>query len=80
MMRMTQQRSLVRAEPNKPSQAGLVRLDGVRVLLVDDEQDTRNLLTVILGQSGALVTTAAGVAEALESLRLTKYDVLFSEL
>jgi signal transduction histidine kinase/CheY-like chemotaxis protein len=68
------------AEPNEPSQAGLVRLDGVRVLLVDDEQDTRNLLTVILGQSGALVTTAAGVAEALESLRLTNYDVLISDL
>ena len=49
---MTQQKITDSAEPNEPSQAGLVRLDGVRVLLVDEEQDTRNLLTVILGQSG----------------------------
>jgi hypothetical protein len=42
------------AKPNERWQAGLMRLDGVRVLLVDDEQDTRNLLTVILGQSGAM--------------------------
>jgi signal transduction histidine kinase/ActR/RegA family two-component response regulator len=68
------------AEPNERWQAGLVRLDGLRVLLVDDEQDTRNLLTVILGQSGAMVTAAAGVGEALESLRLTKYDVLISDI
>src|SRR5689334_21802988 len=68
------------AEPNARWQPPLVRLDGVRVLLVDDEQDTRNLLTLILGQSGALVTTAAGVAEALELLRLTKYDLLISDI
>jgi hypoxanthine phosphoribosyltransferase len=44
---MTQQKITASAELNEPWQPGLVRLDGVRVLLVDDEQDTRNLLTVI---------------------------------
>jgi CheY-like chemotaxis protein len=69
-----------RLVPNEPWPTGLVRLDGVRVLLVDDEEDTRNLLTTILTQSGALVAAAAGVAQALESLRLKKHDLLISDI
>lgn len=69
-----------RPVPNEPWQIGSVRLDGVRVLLVDDEQDTRNMLTAILTESGALVAAAAGAAQALESLQLKKYDLLLSDI
>jgi signal transduction histidine kinase len=41
------------------------RLDGVRVLLVEDEADSRDLLTVVLREAGALVTTVGSAPEAL---------------
>jgi CheY-like chemotaxis protein len=45
-----------------------VRLDGLRVLVVDDEPDARVLLTKVLKDAGAIVTAAAGVSEALKAL------------
>src|SRR5205814_9866976 len=45
-----------------------LRLDGVRVMVVDDEPDTREVVAHILRRAGALVTTAASTAETLEQL------------
>ena len=58
----------------------LARLDGVHVLIVDDERDARELLTAILKQSGALVTAAAGVADALGKLQRETPDLLVSDI
>lgn len=62
----------------------LVRLDGLRVLVVDDEADARRLLEKVLEGAGAIVTTAASVAEALDALAKQpatgKADVLVSDL
>ena len=55
-------------------------LDGVRVLVVEDEEDTRELLLASLRQCGAEVTAASSVAEALASLDRTLPDVLVSDL
>ena len=55
-------------------------LDGVQVLLVDDDQDTLQILTVMLAESGANVQVAASVAEALEVLQWYRPDVLVSDL
>ncbi|MEP1079174.1 PAS domain S-box protein [Leptolyngbya sp. PL-A3] len=44
------------------------RLDGLNVLVVDDEADARELLAALLEQSGAKVMTAASAAEALAVL------------
>ncbi len=55
-------------------------LDGVHVLVVDDERDARELLTAILAQRGATVTTAASVSEGLDKLRLAKPDLLVSDI
>jgi CheY-like chemotaxis protein len=62
----------------RPSE--LARLDGIHVLVVDDERDARELMTAILTQSGAMVTAASGVADALEKLRLVKPDLLLSDI
>lgn len=43
-------------------------LSGVRVLIVDDEEEAREVVKVILEQAGASVTTAASSDEALEVL------------
>jgi CheY-like chemotaxis protein/anti-sigma regulatory factor (Ser/Thr protein kinase) len=43
-------------------------LDGVRLLVVDDEEDSRLLLKALLGNSGAQVTTVSSGVEALAFL------------
>lgn len=60
--------------------AAMPRLDGLRVLVVDDESDARNLLTTVLSQSGAQVTAVSTVADALEKLKLIKPDLLLSDI
>ncbi len=56
------------------------RLDGLRVLVVDDEPDARELLSVGLGQCGAEVTAASSTREALEAVAAAKFDVLISDI
>jgi signal transduction histidine kinase/ActR/RegA family two-component response regulator len=54
-------------------------LDGVRVLLLDRDQDVRELLSVVLRQRGASVCLASTVDEALEMLESWRPDVLVSD-
>ncbi|HJU55947.1 MAG TPA: response regulator, partial [Pyrinomonadaceae bacterium] len=56
------------------------RLDGVRVLVVDDEPDTRELLKAGLEQCGAEVLAAGSAAEALEAMRTAVPDLLISDI
>jgi CheY-like chemotaxis protein/two-component sensor histidine kinase len=56
------------------------RLDGLRILVVDDEQDTREMLKAGLGQCGAVVTTAGSVAEAIGEIQEAPPDVLISDI
>jgi PAS domain S-box-containing protein len=56
------------------------RLDGLKVLVVDDERDARELLAAGLGQCGAEVVTASSAREALEALEGAKFDALVSDI
>jgi len=56
------------------------RLDGVHVLVVDDEPDARELLLAILSQAGATVTAAGSAAEALEAVQAGPPAVLVSDI
>jgi PAS domain S-box-containing protein len=56
------------------------RLDGLKVLVVDDEADTRELLSVVLGRCGAEVTTAGSTAEALDLFERLRPDLLVSDI
>jgi len=56
------------------------KLEGLRVLCVDDETDARELLFAALSQYGASVKTAASAREALEILRHWKPDVIISDI
>jgi PAS domain S-box-containing protein len=55
-------------------------LDGVRVLVVDDEPDTREILSIILGQCAAEVETAESAEAALRALDTRTFDVLISDI
>jgi CheY-like chemotaxis protein/two-component sensor histidine kinase len=52
----------------------------VRVLVVDDEPDTRELLKAGLGQCGAHVTAAGSAAEALNAIVEAAPDLLISDI
>jgi PAS domain S-box-containing protein len=58
----------------------LLILQGLRILIVDDELDTRNLLTTILGEYGAQVTAAASTQEAMTALSQFQPDILISDI
>jgi len=55
-------------------------LSGVRVLVVDDDEDARDVLSASLKNYGAEVTTAAGASQALDILAVEKKDVLVSDI
>lgn len=56
------------------------QLTGLRVLVVDDEEDARELLSAVLERCGSEVTTAGSVAEALERYQRAPPDVLLSDI
>jgi signal transduction histidine kinase len=55
-------------------------LEGLRVLVADDQDDSRDLIEFLLAQQGALVTAAPSAAEAFEALRSHPPDVLLSDI
>jgi signal transduction histidine kinase/CheY-like chemotaxis protein len=55
-------------------------LEGLKVLVVDDEADARELLSVALSRRRASVRTAGSVGEALEALKREQPDILVSDL
>jgi PAS domain S-box-containing protein len=56
------------------------RMDGLRVLLVDDQADTRRVIAAILEKCGATVTTAGSASEALILLGSGGHDMLVSDV
>ena len=56
------------------------RLDGLKVLVVDDEADTRELLKIGISQCGAEVTTAASASEAFEIINKDRPEILISDI
>ena len=55
-------------------------LDGMNVLVVDDDWDSRELVTVVLKASGAEVVSVTSAIEALRELALRRFDVLLSDI
>ncbi|HEY0323421.1 MAG TPA: PAS domain S-box protein [Pyrinomonadaceae bacterium] len=56
------------------------KLDGLKILAVDDEADTRELLRVALMKCGSEVTVAGSVREALVLFNQSIPDVLISDI
>jgi CheY-like chemotaxis protein len=60
--------------------AELPRLDGVSVLVVDNELDARQLATTALAQKGAIVAEAASAEEALVLATDGQFDLIVSDI
>ena len=55
-------------------------LSGVRILVVDDEIDTRELIAFVLQAAGAIVTSAASAIEAMPRVAQTQPDIIVSDI
>jgi PAS domain S-box-containing protein len=55
-------------------------LQGIQVLLVDDEPDARDLIVFVLQAAGAIVQATASVQEAFATLQQFRPDVLVSDI
>jgi signal transduction histidine kinase len=72
--------SLGSTEGNLGQVWGDVDLSNVRVLIVDDDGDARQMLRHVFQEYGATVELAASVMEALERLNETVHDVIISDI
>jgi PAS domain S-box-containing protein len=70
------------SEQNDPTflTSNSLPLNGIRVLVVDDDTDSRDIIAFVLEQDGAFVIAVSSAFEALESLAEIKPDVLISDI
>ena len=55
-------------------------LSGLHVLVVDDDEDTLELLSAALTHRGATVTAVPAVVDALAAIKISRPDVLISDI
>ena len=63
-----------------PSDARLASLEGLKVMIVEDEEGTREMLEHALQSYGASVLVASSAAEALQQIAGKQPDVLISDI
>lgn len=68
------------AVPHPTSPYASPDLIDLRLLVVDDDADTRDLLNVVLTECGAQVETVGSVNEALETIEQLQPDLLVSDI
>jgi PAS domain S-box-containing protein len=66
--------------PPEAARHGATTLRGLRVLVVDDEPDARELVSIVLRGAGAEVLHAATATEALTLIERDRPDVLISDI
>ena len=66
--------------PGGEAERPAARIDGLRVLVVDDDADAREWCALTLGRAGAVVTTVGSVSEAMAALAREEPEVLVSDL
>lgn len=81
LLRATVSATVSDAKPSsKASSRADAALAGVRVLLVDDDEDGRELVAMVLAQCGAIVTHAGTAAEAFAAFEAEAPHLLISDI
>jgi len=70
----------IRHGTDQTTEPELEHLNGVHVLIVEDDADSRNVLAVLLQRLGALVEAVASAKEAYERVSHRRPDVLVSDI
>ena len=55
-------------------------LDGIHILLVEDDEDSREMLKILFGQYDIKITAVDSAAKALEAIKQIRPDVLVSDV
>ena len=66
--------------PSAVTEPPAIRLDGVEILLVEDDRDSLEAMTLVLQATGAVVRAAASASEAWSAFSQRPPDVLVSDL
>jgi CheY-like chemotaxis protein len=72
--------AVVASEGSRDDEAKEVHLDGLRVLVVDDEEEAHTLLQRVLEERGAQVAVATSSEQALVTLQKCRPDVIVSDI
>lgn len=67
-------------EKDKQVESSWRNLQGIRILVVDDEVDSRDFISFLLQEEGAEVISVSSAIEALQILPNSKPDVLLSDI
>jgi len=76
----TQEVATVETASNGELHQERLELEGLKILVVDDEADARELLITVLEESGAQVRAVGSASEAMRSLEEFKPDILVSDI
>jgi CheY-like chemotaxis protein len=68
------------AGEQKPGPMSQHDYGGLRILLVEDHSDTRQIMTKLLASFGCIVTSASTVHDAIELSKHHSYDLLVSDI
>jgi CheY-like chemotaxis protein len=67
-------------EPAAPTMVSDKALAGMRILAVDDEPDSRDVLKMLLTMRGAEVVACGDVDTALAAIELERFDMILSDI
>ncbi|MBW4569555.1 MAG: response regulator [Tolypothrix carrinoi HA7290-LM1] len=72
--------SLVLPENKSTKSSTLPNLVGVKIFIVEDDDDSREFLCILLRESGAIVTAAASALEALSNFTKSQPNILLCDI
>ncbi|NEU77155.1 response regulator [Hassallia byssoidea VB512170] len=72
--------SLVLPENSSTKSSTLPNLVGVKIFIVEDDDDSREFLCILLRKSGAIVTAAASALEALSNFTNSQPNILLCDI
>ncbi|MBF0366495.1 MAG: response regulator [Oligoflexia bacterium] len=76
----TFERVLVLEQEKASSDAGVVKQQNNTILIVDDEPNIRNLISLYLNATGAMVEVAENGKQALLKIQAKKFDIIITDI